>query len=346
MQTIHARRALHLTALLMAFAAAGCHRGGPPAASTPPAQPTATVRTEIIGAQPHTATEDVVGTVRARLRASLEAKVSGRIESLPVALGQAVKTGDLLVQLDAREIQARLDQALAVRQQAERELQRFSALLKQEAVTQAEFDAVEARARVAAAGVTEAETMLSYARVLAPFAGVVTRKNVDVGDLAAPGRSLVELEDPTALRLEADVPEALAGRVKLGARLSVSVPASGRELEGVVAELAPVADPASRTFRVKLDLPPTPELRSGQFARVAIALDQTEALRVPASAVVQRGQMELVFVATNGIAQMRLVKTGRRGDGFVELLSGVTRGETVVTEGVGQLLDQQPIQVK
>lgn len=333
---------------LAAFAliAAGCHRSGTTPSPAPSSLPAASVKVETIGSETHTATEEVVGTVRAKLRSSLEAKVSGRIETLPVTLGQAVKTGELLVQLDAREIQARLDQAVAVRQQAERELQRFTALLKQEAVTQAEFDAVEARSRVANAGVTEAETMVSYAKVIAPFAGIITRKFAEVGDLASPGRPLVEIEDPAAFRLEADVPEALIGRVKLGARLKVTVATAGPEIEGVVAELAPVSDPASRTFRVKLDLPSTAPLRTGQFGRVAIPMDQTEALRVPATAVVQRGQLELVFVATNGIAQMRLVKTGKRSDSVVELLSGVARGEAVVIEGAGTLLDQQPIQVK
>ena len=315
---------------------AGCHRAQHPTPAAPPALPTATVRTEAVGSQSQVASAEVAGTVRAKLRATLEAKVSGRIEKLPVVLGQTVKTGDLLVQLDVREVQARLDQAVALRRQAERELQRFTALLKQEAVTQAEFDAVEARSRVADASVAEAETMLDYAKVVAPFNGIITRKLTDVGDLASPGRPLVEIEDPTVFRMEADVPEALVRRLKLGDRLRVNIPTVGGELEGVVAELAPVADPASRTFRVTLDLPPTAELRTGQFGRVAVPLDQTEALRVPVTAVVQRGQMELVFVATNGLAQMRLVKTGKRSNGVVELLSGVAPGEAVVVEGAEQ----------
>ncbi len=330
----------------VALLTAGCHRAEQAKPAPGPGLPTASVKTATAGAQSQITTAEITGTVRARLRATLEAKVSGRISQLAVTLGQAVKAGDLVAQLEVQEVQARLDQAAALRQQAQRELQRFTALLKQEAVTQAEFDAVEARARVADASVAEAEAMLGYARVVAPFAGVITRKLADVGDLASPGRPIVEMEDPSAFRLEADVPEALANRVQREARLKVTIPSVGRPLEGVVAELAPVADAVSRTFQVKLDLPADPALRTGQFGRVAIPIEQGEALRVPWSAVVRRGQLELVFVATNGTAQLRLVKTGKRDGDAVEVLSGVMPGESVVVEGAAALVDQQPIQTR
>jgi RND family efflux transporter MFP subunit len=233
-----------------------------------------------------------------------------------------------------------------VREQAETELKRARSLLDSAAISRAEFDAMQARQRVGEAAVKEAETMLGYARVTAPFAAVVTRKLADVGDLAAPGRPLVELEDPSALRLEADVPEALIERVRLGDKLAVHVATSRDGLEGVVSEIAPAADPASRTFLVKLDLPPATTLRSGQFARVAVPVGEISSLRVAASAVVQRGQMELVFVENNRVAQLRLVKTGKRMATEVELVSGVEAGERVVTEGAAQLRDGQPVKVK
>jgi RND family efflux transporter MFP subunit len=225
-------------------------------------------------------------------------------------------------------------------------LRRARSLLDEAAISRAEFDAVQARQRVSEALVKEAETMLGYAQVTAPFAAVVTRKLADVGDLAAPGRPLVELEDPSALRLEADVPEALIGSVRLGDKLPVRGAAVGAGLEGVVSEIAPAADAASRTFVVKLDLPSATTMRSGQFARVAVPVGETSALRVATNAVVQRGQMELVFVETNRVAQLRLVKTGKRVGGEVELVSGVEAGERVVTEGVAQLRDGQPLEIR
>ena len=322
----------------------GCHRK--PESSSREVLPTVQVRVQTVEAKLHAATEDVVGTVRARLHAALEAKVSGRLENMLVTPGQTVKAGELLAQLDAREIQARLDQALALREQYGRDTERLRGLLAQKAVSRQEFETVESGYRVADAAVTEAETMLGYTKIVAPFDGVVTRKFADVGDLATPGRPLLEIDNPKALRLEADVPESLINRVQLGATLSVRAASEAGDIAGVVSEIAPVADPASRTFNVKLDLPANAGLRAGQFARVTIPVGETRALRLPLSAVVQRGQMELVFVAENRHAQLRLVKTGKRIGNAVELVSGVTVGEQVVVEGASRLRDGQPIEAK
>lgn len=319
----------------------GCHQPAePPTARTLPA---AAVRVQPVEAKSRVATEEVVGTVRAKLRATLEAKISGRIEQMLVVAGQSVKAGELLARLDAREIQARLDQAKAVLDQTAKDLQRFASLLQQQTVTQQEYDVVESRYRVAKAGLTEAETLLGYAKVEAPFAGVISRKLADQGDLATPGRPLLELEDPTMLQFETDISEALIGRIEMGARLPVHVSNLASYVPGVVSEIAPVADPNSRTFRIKLDLPPTAGLRLGQFGRVAVPVAETTAPRLPVSAVVLRGQMEIVFVVTNQIAQLRLVKTGKRLGDEIEILSGIHPGETVVVEGAGTLLDGQPV---
>lgn len=145
------------------------------------------------------AIEEVVGTVRPKLRSDIEAKVSGRIEQMRAVPGQLVKRGELLVQLDAREIQAKLDQATASRDQAESDLVRYTKLIAQHAITQQEFEASQSRARIARASVTEAETMLGYTKITAPFNGVITSKLSDVGDLAAPGRPLLKMEDPHQL---------------------------------------------------------------------------------------------------------------------------------------------------
>jgi RND family efflux transporter MFP subunit len=336
------------TGLLLGLVAAlftGCRDHGAP----PPGRvdlPPAIVRVETVGLRLRTATEEVVGTVRSRQLARLEAKLAGRIGQVMAVPGQSVKTGEVLVRLEAREIHAKLNQALAVQQQAGAELRRYKALLETGAVARSEFDAVQARARVADAAVEEAQTMLGYVEVIAPFDGVVTRKLAEVGDLATPGRALLELENPAALRLETDVPEALLANLKLGDRLPVHIAALKAELSGSISEIAPAADAGSRTFLVKLDLPATPGLRSGQFGRVAIPVAEVNALRVPASAVVVRGQMELVFVVAGQQAQMRLVKTGKRLGSEIEIVSGVNSGETLVVEGANALTDGQPLQVK
>jgi RND family efflux transporter MFP subunit len=296
--------------------------------------------------KPLARSEEVVGTLRAKLHAILEAKLSGRIELMPVLLGQPVKTGELLVRLDAAEVQARLDQAQAAREQAERDWRRIASLFGSQAVTRSEYDAADARQRVATAAVAEAKAMMGYAEVSAPFDGVVTKKWADVGDLATPGKPLIELEDPSALQLEADVPEAIASQVQAGAKLVVRVDSIAGERFGTVAEIGPSADPVTRTFRVKLDLPSPTGLRSGQFARVTVPTGQSTSLQVPVSAVVQRGQLEIVFVVGNQLAQLRLVKTGRRFGDELEIISGLEDGEVVVTEGAAQLTDGQRVEAK
>jgi RND family efflux transporter MFP subunit len=291
-------------------------------------------------------TEEVMGTLRAKSRATLEPKVSGRIVEMPVVLGEKVRQGQVLARLDAGEIVARVEQAEAALEQADRDGARIAALFEQQNVTRAEYDSAQARQRVARAMVAEAKAMMSYAEIVAPFDGMVTKKWVEVGDLATPGKPLLDLVDPSLLQLEADVPEAIASRIELQKRLAVRVDAADRDVEGVVTEFAPVADPASRTFRVKLDLPAATGLMPGQFARLSVPIGERQSVRVPTTAVVRRGQLEMVFSVTNQQAQLHLVKTGKIVGDEIEILSGLSAGYVVVASGADQLTDGQPVEAK
>jgi len=308
--------------------------------------PAATVRLQKIEAVTQAALEEVVGTVQPKLQALIEAKVSGRVTRLPVTLGQAVKQGDLLVELANQEIQARLDQANAALRQVELDFKRFSTLREQGAVTPAEFDAAQTRLRVAQAAVAEAEAFSGYAKIVAPFDGVVARKLADVGDLATPGKPLLDLEGRIGLRLVADVPILLARQVQPGNPVTVQVETLSGPLEGTVAEVSPAADPATRTVQVKVELPETRGLRAGQFGRLAVPAGETVFLFVPPPALVRRGQLEILFVAVEGHAQMRLVRIGKQTPQGYEILSGLTAGETVVVEAAEGLRDGQPLQTR
>lgn len=325
---------------LLLLAACGRHETPPVAA---PALPTATVQTLPAAYESHAATEEVVGTVRSKLRAVVEAKISGRVLEYTATPGTLVKRGDRLAHLDAREIQAKVDQARALLDQAGSEFERQRQLIAGRATTRQEYEAAESRVKVATAALTEAETMLGDASVTAPFDGVVTRKLADIGDLAMPGKPLLEIESPTALRFEADLPEAILDRVQLGDKLPVRL---NRLVEGTVSEISPVADPVSRTFLIKLDLPTVEGLRTGQFGRVSVPVAETRLLLVPASAVVKRGQMEIVFVVRDGRASLRLVKTGKTLDRRVEVLSGLEEGDAVVVRDADRLVDGQPVTVQ
>lgn len=332
--------------LASALTFAGCGGKHPSAEANGSNLPVASVRTQTVQSRPQVITEEVAGTVRAKLHATLEAKLSGRIDKMPVVLGQFVKSGELVARLDVAEINARLEQAEAALEQAERDWNRLSALFEQQAVTLAERDAVESRHRLAKAAVLEAKAMMSYVEVVAPFDGVVTKKWAEVGDLAAPGKPLISIEDPTALRIEANIPQAIAAHVRRDTRLAVRVDGVREEITGTVSEIAPTADSDSRTIQIKVDLSPRPGLSSGQFARLLVPVGESDSLRVPISAIVQRGQLEIVFTIQKRQAQMHLVKTGKRFGNEVEVLSGLHTGDAVVVEGASQLIDGQPVEAK
>jgi len=330
-----------LTALLVS----ACHNKQ---SSAPPAGASPAVAVELTPAtiETHQASEDVVGTVRSKLRAVIEAKVSGRLLQYRADPGQVVKAGEQLAELDVQEIRAKCEQAKAVLDQAQRDLGRQQLLIASKATSQQELDAAAARVKVAVAGLNEAETMLGYAKVTAPFDGVVTRKLADVGDLAMPGKPLMEIEAPNVLRFETDLPESLLDRVKLGASLPVTIPSLAKPLTAIVSEISPVADALSRTFLVKLDLPNAAGLRPGQFGRVAVPVAEAKLLLVPRRAVLKRGQMEAVFVVRDDHVSLRLAKTGKSLGGKLEILSGLEPGDAVVTSDVSQLTDGQSVTAK
>lgn len=328
-----------LLPILLLLAACGKHETPHDATAS---LPSVEVKTQPASWQPHIATEEVVGTVRSKQRAVVEAKVSGRVLEFTATPGTMVKAGDLLARLDAREIQAKVDQARAMLDQATGDFARQKQLIASNATTRQEFDSADARVKVATGAVTEAETMMSYAQVTAPFDGVVTRKLADVGDLAMPGKPLLEIEAPTALQFEADLPEAILERVTLGAEMPVRLAST---VMGVVSEISPVADPVSRTFNVKLDLPETVGLRAGQFGRVSVPVAEVKLLLVPNNAVLKRGQMDIVFVVQDKHASLRLVKIGKMLSDEIEILSGIEEGEQVIVSGIATLIDGQPVTI-
>lgn len=328
---------------LAALALASCRpetpHPGPPSPNSPPlAVLTATATTS-----PQPSYEEISGTVRSKQRATAEAKVFGRILQLHAELGQKVTKDEILAELDAAELQSQLEQAKAVLDQAQRDLARQQQLIANRATSQQELEAATARVKVATASLAEAESRTSHARITAPFDGVISRKLAEVGDLAMPGKPLLEIESPATLRFETDVPESLLNRISPGTPLEVTLPNQTTPIAATVSEISPVADPGSRTFPIKLDLPPTPGARPGQFGRVAIPLGESPTLLIPSSAVRKFGQMETVFTTDLKSAHLRLVKTGRTFGTRTEILSGLSSGETIILNPPAALTDNSPV---
>lgn len=238
--------------------------------------------------------------------------------------------------------------------------QRYQTLLERKSVSQQEFDEVNARYKTAlaetarAAAMIEAarakrsqlearleqvkadqsgvQVMASFATLTAPMSGVITMKAVEVGTMAVPGMPLLRVETGDNFRLEATVEESRLAQITVGKEVPVQVDALGKtQLTGKVAEIVPAADPGSRSFLVKVELPTNAALRSGMYGKALFPIGEKKSLSVPQTAVIERGQLTSVFVLDEkGIAHLRLVKTGKVTGDRVEILSGINAGEQIV----------------
>ena len=204
---------------------------------------------------------------------------------------------------------------------------------------------IDARLAAAEQEIRSAAVARDYAKISAPFAGVVTAKTVDPGNLATPGAPLLTIEEDGAMRLEASVDESRVPAVRLGQAVEVGVDALDRKVTGRGAEIIPSVEATSRTYIVKIDLLGVAELRSGMFGRASFPLGARSVLTVPRTAVVERGQLQSVFVAEKGTVRTRLVTLGERNKDVVEVLSGLNAGEKVVTPVPAELQDGAAVEI-
>jgi RND family efflux transporter MFP subunit len=189
---------------------------------------------------------------------------------------------------------------------------------------------LESKIAQAKEGVKAAEVLKSYAQISAPFTGRVTEKHVEPGNLATPGAPLATVEREGSYRLEASVGESKVPLVRTGDHVSVVLEALNKTVSASVSELVPAVDSVSRTYIVKVDLPPLEDLRSGMFGRAVFHLGTRKVLAVPSGAIVEHGQLHFVLVAEDEVAKGRLVTLGEMYQGQREVLSGLSGGEKVI----------------
>jgi membrane fusion protein, multidrug efflux system len=235
---------------------------------------------------------------------------------------------------------------------AQATLKRMDDLLKKKSVSQQEFDEANARTKVAQSGremaqarrrqldekIRQAEQavatsgiQMSYLEIKAPFAGRISARKAEPGTLASPGLPLMELEREDDFRLEAAVPESQFHGIRAGQSVEVRLEATAQSLSGRVDEIAPSADAASGTLTVKIALPSRLELRGGLFGRAVFGAGRRRVLSVPRAAVIEQGQLRNVLVVDNNVARIRLIRTGQEHEGNLEVLSGLSAGERVVS---------------
>ena len=343
----------------LGFVASGCHKNAPaPAQGEVLADvaklPAVAVTSATVTRQRWPQLEPIGGTVAAVRRPVVSAQINGIVTRIPVDAGQKLKQGDLVAEISSPEAEASLRAAKADLNLAQQDYSRTEQLLASRSVSREAFDQAKARLETVRAAQAQAQTAVGYRQVRAPITGVVRKRLVESGEVVAPGKPLIEMEDESALRLEAFIPESLSGAVDLGTTVTVFINAADEGLSATLAEITPVADPLSRTFLVKFDLPATSGVLSGQFGRAYIPTGDVERIEIPAEAVRRVGQIESVFVIRDGRAWLRLVRTSYTAGFFVEkvdaraqihVLSGLEAGEVVAIGGRADLVDGRTVSV-
>ncbi len=200
---------------------------------------------------------------------------------------------------------------------------------------------VNARIEQAKADIANSKVTEGYGKIISPVSGIIVKKLAEQGAIATPGIPLLSIEDNSQYRLEAAVEESHSKLMQIGKRVNVRIDALGQnEFFGIIAEIQPAADSASRSLTVKIELPANPLLKSGLYGLARFPIAQKEGISIPQTAIVQRGQLSGVFiVGADGAAQFRIVTTGKTADGFVEILTGLSVGDEFISADASRVKD-------
>jgi RND family efflux transporter MFP subunit len=337
-------RALALAALFFSVAvAAGCSSHAE-AADEQPATATA-VRVRAALAVERPAVVNASGTVDANMTADVAFQVSGRIVRVAVEEGQAVKAGQLLAAIDPTDYQLSMQQATASAEQSKAEFERMRDLFQRGSLAPNDFQKFEAATKVAAANAALAAERLGHTRLVAPISGVIARRAIDLGEMAAPGNPVFTIVavDPVTIRV--GIPESQIGLIRRNASARIVVAAmAGQPFAARVTTIGVSADPASRTYPVKIDIPnPGRALLPGMIAEAQINGNRmTRALTIPGEAVVRDAEgatLVFVYFPAEQRVYSRRVTVGAPIDREIEITGGIGPNELVVIAGQERIRD-------
>ncbi len=306
-------------------------------------------------------TREAVGTVRAFESITVTARVAGVIANIDFDEGAKVKSGDVLVTLDAEERRADIEAAIAESRRASAQrneigtrLERAQTLRRSGAGTEAQVEDLTAQLRTLESAIASAEARRKAAEarledliIRAPFAGRVGTRSVSLGAYVSPGTRITTLDDLSRVRLDFSVPENLLGRLKAGQVVkATSVAFRDRIFEGRVSVVDTRVDPLTRTVRLTAEFPNGDEaLKPGMFLSVALEVTtKDDAVVVPEEAVVSEGLRHLVYPVRDRIVERRVVRIGQRQAGKVEILEGLKPGETIVVMGLQRIRPGAPVE--
>ena len=300
----------------------------------------------------HTSLERRVdGTIEAVNQGTVSAQTSGRVLEVLYDVNDFVPAGAVIIRLGnteqkagLEEAQAALTEATAREGEARTRFDRVAGLFEDRAVSRQQYDqaladrdAAGARLAAARAALAAAREGVSYTEVRAPYAGVVTRRHVQVGEAVRPGSPLMSGLSLQYLRVVVQLPQSLVERVRAIHKAAVYI--DGRRVEATRLTLSPQASPESTSFLVRLDLPENAaDLYPGMFVKAAFVIGEAERLLIPAGALVERSEMTAVYVQTvDGRFVLRQLRLGHRYGDKIEVLAGLEQGETIVTDPLAAL---------
>ncbi len=334
------RRIKGSISITLASVALAC--GGEPAELQPDREPVDVVVSTAI-ASPGVVTAP--GTVVAEQQAELATRISGTVRRMAVDIGSRVSSGDTLVALDTSELDARISGAQAAANLARQYHERIAALAADGAATPQELDDARAKLDMAESALRDAGAQRQYVVLRAPFAGVITARSADPGDLALPGMPILELIGSASLKIEADLPAARTGRVAVGDRINVYQPEIGVRHSARVTRVVPALERSSHRFRIeaRFESPDDLAIAPGTFVRIEMGEPSAMTRWIPGDAIVTRGQLTGVFTVEDERLRLRWVRLGQRLGEAVELLAGPPTSTPLVREPASGFVDDQPV---
>lgn len=277
-----------------------------------------------------------VGTVRADEAVAIATEIAGRIAAINFSEGGRVAKGEVLLRLDAAISEAQRDEAQANLTLSAANYQRAEALLKEQAISAQEVDAARAQFLLHQAQLRLRNAELAKSVIVAPFAGVVGLRQVSPGSYVQAGTLIVTLDALDSVKVDFRLPESYANTIKIGQTLTLSVAALGSEsLTGTVYAIDPQIDEKGRSLLLRARVAnPAGLLRPGMFATVRLSAGTAgETLVIPEEAIVLQSSGQKVYRVVAGKVDLVAVTTGKRRQGEVEILTGLSAGDTVVTAG-------------
>lgn len=306
------------------------------------------------------------GQVESSKSATISTRLMGYITSIKVKPGDKVKQGQLMITLNDNDVLAKKGQANAMLMEAEaalkdaqKDLERYKQLYQQQSASAKElenitlhYQSIKSKAEAATQMLREADAMLAYTNITAPFSGIVSHKYVNEGSLANPGMPLLVVEQQEVFQVATSVDDSEIGNVRPGVDANITIKSTGKTINGKVTEISPSANPAGR-YSVKISLAEkeTKGLYPGMHVNVAITSatisEGEEKILVPYDALVHKDQLIGIYtVSENNTALLRWIKPGRTYGKEVEVLSGINEDESFISSADSKLYNGVPVRTE